>query len=253
MTTKKINEILKHGSVRKKIILFFNDLAINNAGYHVNMCLERLTAEQKEDIKSSIKGKKDKVFYNQLIKGYKSYLIFRNNPIISLLELQERKNNININVIAYLSFNYHKETINELMELVEDKANKELIRKHINKELAKKDPTLKYFVNNKKNIDLKFISQIKENLENKIKEINIETVNQKETLTALNLFLKKHLPLPFLIDNIKQQITATKDILNKIGEIIEEVGIEFSPVIKWDKVEVKITDEDIEDIKNAGL
>ena len=93
-----------------------------------------------------------------------------------------------------------------------------------------------------------------------IEVINEKIIDAKEFIKGVETFLIKRLPLQPYKKFIKDEEDKIKTNIQKCIKHIESIkedekllDDEMYKILNWDEVEVEITDEDIEDIKRAGL
>lgn len=230
MDRKTIDKTLQSGTVKDKIILFFNDLAIQNVGYDINENLVALTDEEKAQITREIKEPKDKKYYNSLVLYSKSYLILSPHIALCLSNMNNIETEIRLKILTYDFLKVTEEIKKNVLNNILNKKDKNKVKKEIE------------FIINKSSKDI-----VKESLKGHINIFYKWAEEQKKFITGFDIFTKKYLPLPILKSQIKNQTNQTKEIIKKIKDLLPDENIK-----NWEDIEVEITEEDIEDIKNAG-
>jgi len=284
MRKTDIERIIKQGSTRQKIKLYFTDVAYFNtkgqytanfkgSGDSLQLDIKDkiLTDKERNLIFNSIKDPKDGKYYDELRTYNKAFLMFM--PTISAFTKD-------FDYLTALFSKYKRErtlhkfyqvVINNILEVVEDKKLRE---KQVNTALQslnifnakryQEEGYLPFIEVPDANIDIEVWALV-EGLNKTIKEA-------KEYIEGIKKFLKKYLPLqPYkkfvkdAEDKIKADIeecrkhikeftigrTATP--MDKEAEVFTELPDERFNIIRWEDVDAEVTDEDIEDIKNAGL
>ena len=288
MKKTDIERVIKQGSIKQKIKLYFTDVAYFNTvgiktaqikGSGDTATLDRpekiLTDRERDIIFNSIKEPKDIKYYKELRAWNKAFLMFK--PTITtyvknfdLLTSQLSK----YTVVRILHKNY-EDAINDILEVVEDKKLRETLVKTALESLKQFDAK-KY----QEKGFLPFIEIPEANINGKV-WLLVEVLNEKikeakEYIKGIETFLNKHLPLQpykqFLReeeDKIKANIQECRTLIEAftLGRTVEndlDKAIEVKTeeelqdeerykILNWDEVEVEVTDEDIEDIKSAGI
>jgi hypothetical protein len=298
MKKTDIERIIKQGSTKQKIKLYFTDIAyFNTVGQYtadlissgdtatLNIPDKILTDKERDIIFNSIKEPKDIKYWEELRTWNKAFLMFK--PTITtytknfdLLTAQLSKF-----TVVRLLHKIYEEAINDILgEVGERKLRETLVKKAL--ESLEDFSAMKY----QEKGFLPFITIPEANIDGKI-WLLIEMLNEKikeakEYINTINKFLNKQLPLqPYkqfvkkeedkikanieecrkLIDNytsgrsIEDLIDKTVDVSTKKkarGDKDKELEIELQEerftILRWEDIEVEVTDEDIEDIKNAG-
>lgn len=287
MRKTDIERIIKQGSTRQKIKLYFTDVAYFNTkgqfqaelkGSGDSLRLEIkdkiLTDKERDLIFNSIKEPKDIRYWENLRICNKAFLMFK--PIITTYT----KN------FAYLTAQLSKYTvvdllhegyenaINDILEVVEDKKLREKLVETALNSLNMFD-AIRY----QEEGFLPFIEIPEDNINGEvwllIEVLNKKIKEAKEYIEGIRIFLNKYLPLQpykeFLKDaedKIKAEVEKCRELIEifTLGKTIEtplDKAIEVTPgselpderfnILRWEDVEVEVTDEDIEDIKRAGL
>lgn len=287
MRKTDIERIIKQGSTRQKIKLYFTDVAYFNTkgqfqaelkGSGDSLRLEIkdkiLTDKERDLIFNSIKEPKDIRYWENLRICNKAFLMFK--PIITTYT----KN------FAYLTAQLSKYTvvdllhegyenaINDILEVVEDKKLREKLVETALNSLNMFD-AIRY----QEEGFLPFIEIPEDNINGEvwllIEVLNKKIKEAKEYIEGIRIFLNKYLPLQPYKEFLKDAEDKIKADVEKCRELIEiftlcktietplDKAIEVTPgselpderfnILRWEDVEVEVTDEDIEDIKRAGL
>lgn len=287
MRKTDIERIIKQGSTRQKIKLYFTDVAYFNTkgqfqaelkGSGDSLRLEIkdkiLTDKERDLIFNSIKEPKDIRYWENLRICNKAFLMFK--PIITTytknfayLTAQLSK----CTVVDLLHEGYEN-AINDILEVVEDKKLREKLVETALNSLNMFD-AIRY----QEEGFLPFIEIPEDNINGEvwllIEVLNKKIKEAKEYIEGIRIFLNKYLPLQpykeFLKDaedKIKAEVEECRELIEifTLGKTIEtplDKAIEVTPgselpderfnILRWEDVEVEVTDEDIEDIKRAGL
>ena len=138
MKKTDIERIIKQGSMKQKIKLYFTDVAyFNTIGINSSSFVDAgdttrletpnkiLTAKEKDIIYNSIKDPKDIKYYGDLRIWNKAFLMFKPHITLFTKDLKYLTARISESVgISAMSLTMG-ETINDLIELVEDKKLRE--------------------------------------------------------------------------------------------------------------------------------
>jgi hypothetical protein len=248
MTREQINKTLREGTIKSKIILYFNDLALENFGHTDKFTPELLTAGEKNQIINEVTTKKDILYYNDLKITTRAFLIFRPKIDVYKNKILEYQSKLQILTTASRLYELHKNVLNEI---IKDHPNKERVE-NIIKTVHIENNLTNTIINNH-SVDFEQIKDIDYNFEVIVKRINDEFFILKELLTGLSLFIAKKYPLPFLKKYIKDEIKYSSLALNEISKTVENLKDKKEvKVLAWDEIEVDITLEDLENINNAG-
>lgn len=287
MRKTDIERIIKQGSTRQKIKLYFTDVAYFNTkgqfqaelkGSGDSLRLERkdkiLTDKERDLIFNSIKEPKDIRYWEELRICNKAFLMFK--PIITTYTknfayLTAQLSNY---TVVDLLHEGYENAINDILEVVEDKKLREKLVETALNSLNMFD-AIRY----QEEGFLPFIEIPEDNINGEvwllIEVLNKKIKEAKEYIEGIRIFLNKYLPLQpykeFLKDaedKIKAEIEECRELIEifTLGKTIEtplDKAIEVTPgselpderfnILRWEDVEVEVTDEDIEDIKRAGL
>lgn len=250
-----VEKIIKEGSGRQKIKLYFTDLALFNCrslSPGANIPARVLTNEERAVIFNSIKERKDIKYWEDVRVNNKAFLMFK--PTISTYSktFDYLTAEISKHVGWALVNRYYEDAINKILEEVEEEELREkLVKKTLEnlKEFKAKKYQRKGF------LPLIEIPQTDIRKANSlISELNQQIKEAKGFIKGVETFLNKSLPLQPYKKFIKEEEARIKKNIEKAREVIMELKPEeqkFS-ILYWDKVKVEITDEDLKDIKNAG-
>lgn len=289
---KNILLTLKQGTIRDKIKLYFTDVAYFNTkgmaqaelkGSGDNLRLERkdkiLTDKERDLIFNSIKEPKDIKYWEELRTWNKAFLMFKPTITTYTKNFDYLTAQLNKYAVVRLLHKGYEDTINDILEVVEDKKLRETLVETALNSLQKFDAK-RY----QEEGFLPFIEIPEANMDGKV-WLLIEILNEKikeakEYIEGIRTFLNKSLPLQpykeFLKeaeDKIKGEVEECRELVENylliplglkrnpdkdLIEVFKEINAPFEnlekfKIIRWEDVEVEVTDEDIEDIKRAGL
>lgn len=287
MRKTDIERIIKQGSTRQKIKLYFTDVAYFNTkgmaqaefkGSGDSLRLEKkdkiLTDKERDLIFNSIKEPKDIKYWEELRTWNKAFLMFK--PTISTYAKNFDYLTAQLSKYATerLLHKGYENGINDILEVVEDEKLRETLVETALKSLNMFD-AIRY----QEEGFLPFIEIPEANMDGKvwllIEFLNEKIKEAKEYIEGIRTFLNKQLPLQpykqFLKENedkIQANIQECRELVEAftLGRTIEtplDKAIEVTPgselpderfnILRWEDVEAEVTDEDIEDIKRAGL
>ena len=291
MKQTDIERIIKQGSIKQKIKLYFTDIAhfntigistANIKGSGDTATLDRpkkiLTDKERDIIFNSLKEPKDIKYWEELRTWNKAFLMFKPNISTYSKNFDYLTAQLSKYAVVSILHKAYEDSINDILEVVEDKKLREKLvntaLKSLNNFSAKRYQEEGF---------LPFIEIPEANINGKV-WLLIELLNEKikeakEYIKAIESFLNKFLPLQpykqFLKkneDKIKANIEECRGFIEAftLGRTVEtpldraivlksknkgegELPDERFIILNYDEVEVEIIDEDIEDIKNAGL
>jgi hypothetical protein len=271
MKKTDIELIIKKGSIRQKIKLYFTDIAYFNIkgvatadfkgsgdNFRVELRDRILTDKERDLIFNSIKDPKDVRYYNEMITWNRAFLLFRDSLTADKNYFKYIRAYIYGHSIGNNTQHSFIDVINNIFEEIKDEKLRE---KLVNKAVKELKPFNAYKYQEKgllPYIDVKYYDFDK--LVDIIIVLNNKTKETKEYIETLKTFLNKQLPLQpykeflkYEEDKIKVEIEQCKKYTEKFI-LTESFTDELKKIniLRWDEVEVKVTDEDIEDIKNAG-
>lgn len=291
MKKADIERIIAQGSVKQKIKLYFTDVAHYNIVGRVTATLsdsgatiqldakdEILTDSQRSLIFNSIKEPKDKKYWEDLRKRNKAFLIFKpeisayRNVFSYLRALLSKQG------LAALLHQQYEEAINDMLDIVEEESLRERL-------VEKALESLQIF-RAKKYQEEGFLPGIvikevntRQEIITLVKIVNEQIKEAKDYIGGIKIYLAKELPLQPYKQFVKEEEAMIQAELQECRRIIKlfllrtlgsptQIGDELIQIAKelnvpierlepykivnWEEVEAEVTDEDIEDIKNAG-
>lgn len=287
MRKTDIERIIKQGSTRQKIKLYFTDVAYFNTkgqfqaelkGSGDSLRLEIkdkiLTDKERDLIFNSIKEPKDIRYWEELRTWNKAFLMFKPSITTYTKNFDYLTAQLSKYTLANLLHKVYEDAINDILEVVEDKKLREKLVETALNSLNTFD-AIRY----QEEGFLPFIEIPEANINGEV-WLLIEVLNEKikeakEYIEGIRIFLNKSLPLQpykeFLKDaedKIKAEVEECRELIEsftlcKTIETHLDKAIEVTPgselpderfnILRWEDVEVEVTDEDIEDIKRAGL
>jgi len=287
MRKTDIERIIKQGSTRQKIKLYFTDVAYFNTkgmaqaelkGSGDSIRLESkdqiLTDKERDLIFNSIKEPKDIKYWEELRLWNKAFLMFKPTITTYTKNFEYLTAQLSKYTTVRLLHKGYEDGINDILEVVEDEKLRETLVETALNSLNMFD-AIRY----QEEGFLPFIEIPEANIDGKVLLL-IEILNEKikeakEYIEAIRTFLNKYLPLQpykeFLKeaeDKIKGEVEECRGFIEAftLGRTIEtplDKAIEVTPglelpderfnILRWEDVEVEVEDEDIEDIKRAGL
>jgi len=287
MKQTDIERVIKQGSIKQKIKLYFTDVAYFNTvgiktaqikGSGDSLRLETkdriLTDKERDLIFNSIKEPKDIRYWEELRTWNKAFLMFKPTITTYTKNFDYLTAQLSKYTVENLLHKGYENAINDILEVVEDKKLREKMVETALNSLNMFD-AIRY----QEEGFLPFIEIPEANINGKV-WLLIELLNEKikeakEYIKGIESFLNKFLPLQpykqFLReeeDKIKANIQECRTIIEAftLGRTIEtplDKAIEVTPgselpderfnILRWEDVEVEVTDEDIEDIKRAGI
>jgi len=299
MRKTDIERVIKQGSTRQKIKLYFTDVAyFNTVGIKTSQIKELgdtdyldipdriLTDREREIIINSIKETKDIKYWEELRTRNKAFLMFKPTITTYSKNFDYLTAQISKYTVIRLLHKRYEDAINDILEVIDEKYLRETLVKTALESLKQFDAK-KY----QEKGFLPFIQIPEGNINTKILVL-IDILNEKikeakEYIKGIETFLNKQLPLqPYkqflreeedkikaniqecrtlleaftlgkainndLDKNFKVKTEKELNIIKGLEALIDELGSDWMKILDWDKVEVEVTDEDIEDIKNAG-
>lgn len=262
MRKDAIERILKQGTVKQKIKLYMTDgalcqvdmdnLILNDQGEIIGSTL--LTNKEKESLWESIKEPKDIEYYEKLRSINKVVVFLKEHLTVNVYRLLSLSYKIHTEYSEFTANTGNIEIINDLLELYPDKGSRERAYKLALKktkgwggETYQEKGYPKYL-----DIDIKQYF-----LDNDVDVANIMAQRVKASIIMFKKILSKQLPLRPYIDWINEEEKKVINIINAIRNITSDIEKYIKAnkpeIIKYEDIEVSITDEDIEDFKNVGL
>jgi len=278
MRAETVNKILNTGSSRDRIKLYFTDIAIFSV-YAFSGDIDKteeeppslLTQAQRDEIFNSITDPRDVKYYRELRNYNKAFLLFK--PTVNNIanNFKYIKSEISkYTVYKGLSIAY-EDLINEMLDSVKDENTKATLLDIALKNLS--PVKAKHFKQNSRSLIGFTEDSIPETLYSLIQTLNNSTKDAKEFIEGIKLFLNKYLPLQPYKQYIKEHETKIKSYILECKAMLQlYTNIENTETIlkrlkgdknskkeykyiinNWEDIEIEVTNEDIEDIKTAGL
>jgi hypothetical protein len=249
MKKTDIERILKQGSVRQKIKLYMTDSALFNVELHtfnieakedegLSIKSPLLTDTERDFLWRSIKEPKDIKYYEKLRTLNSVFLYFKDKLSIENIKLGAAMFFLHSYVSEYTANAKNAEVINDLLELYPDKKSKEAAHKLALEKTKDWRGKVYQEINFPKYIEI---------------AVNKNAKIAKEYITMFKLILSKELPIQPYKDWVKKEEDITIDTLNKIYDITSGGKSGGSGILKYNEIEVEITQEDVEDFKSSKL
>ena len=265
MKRTDIERILKQGSVRQKIKLYMTDIALlnvdfNNLDYEIkgedfNIKGSKLLSKKEHELLwSSIKEPKDVEYYNELRTWNGAFLMFKERLSIDLMRLEAFYFLISGFNTEEIKRAEGRDLVNEILDLIPDKKTREKV---LNKaiELTKGDGGREYQEKgHPKYLDIDrsiWWTEVK-----RPTEIAIEAAKScKLYIVMFKKILTNSLPLKPYKDWVGAQEKHLNKLITAIHEItiLEDTPTDFPKIELYQEIIVEVTDEDIQDFKNAGI
>ena len=263
MTKKDIDRILKQGSVRQKIKLYMTDTALTNiSSNHLEIDpnnkdiigTKLLTNKQREILWDSIKEPKDVKYYEDLRIWNKSFILFKDKFTIDLVKLQATYYLISISYGEQFERDKSIDLVNDLLELYPDEKNREKAFKLALNKIKGDGGIVCQEENHPKYLDLDktiYWEEIKLNTKQAIKLAE----SCKEYISMFKVLINKNLPLKPYKDWIIKEEKFLKNLIKAIYTITVEDNppTDFPKIKLYEKINTDITEEDLKDVKNAGI
>ena len=266
MKTRDIGLILKQGSVKQKIKLYMTDIALSNVHIsHLNAELKEgnlivkgtklLSNTEKNLLWSSIKTPKDIKYYNELRLYNAAFLHFKDKFSIDLMKVQALYYLISRINETGIKREQTQELVNDILDLIPDKQTREKVFKKAlehTKDYGGREYQKETGFSNYLEVDsFIFWDEVKHSVELAIANAK----GCKEYILMFKNILDNKLPLkPY-----KEWLQAQEKHLAQLIELIhtlttcEDAPPDFPKIELYQEIKVEITEEDIEDFKNAGI
>jgi len=244
MTKEQINKILREGSVKEKINLYFTSMALFNITFKDVL----ITEEEREQIENEVTDKKDKKYFSDLNKYTLTFLLWK--PYFNYFSQSFKYYNSYLMTFTESKTlnKQYEEVINKLLSLYEDKQKAEAINILL-KYLKDLNPIV-----DKHKIKIKD-TDMEPGLISIVDKINKESREAKEMFLLAKNYLKRRLPLKPYKDFIDTEEKEIIKAINKSIEVIKfynEVTGYDNKIISWKDIEIELKKEDIEHFENAG-
>ena len=254
MKKTDIERIIKGGSVRQKIKLYMTDIALCNVD--ISNIGKLLSDKERELLWSSIKEPQDVKYYKGLTDANASFLLFKDKLTIQNYKLKVTEGLLIAVATNAMANHINGELVNDLLEIYPDKKSRDLALKTI-VGVTKVWGGKIYQEKGKPAFIEIDINKYYEDAKKYVELINTFSKQAKEIVLLFKKILSKDLPLQPYKDWLKEEEDTLKKTLLNVYNIT--TGIDgyssggHTPVIKYEDIEVVITDEDLEDFKGAGL
>ena len=260
MEEKEINEILKRGSIRKKILLYFENLALSNTtgentypdSRRKDIKEELITLEQSNEIREIVKtnkNQKNKDLFNSLILSTRIYT--GTKPYIDLNYLE----------FAHTSRHLQRELDKNLKEILSSTALNRILDKTMSKleekdkeALQKERKEMKFNVNTPRDLSMiNYLAKLTEQSKSKIKAFS----------STLERFLEINLPMRAYFEEleelqrlVEEKEKLTLDILEKRNKALLQLRLDIKPIsldlTSYKDIEYKVEEEDLKQLISLG-
>jgi hypothetical protein len=248
----KNEQIIREGSTRQKIKLFFTDLAyINTANFPLITHKHKpLTDKEKREIRESVVLPKDVKYWEELIRANKAFLMFKSMIMTDRIKFYTFWLEISKYSGAKFIHIKYGDTLNKVLDLIADDKLKaeavevilrELKIYKVKKEIKKSTGDVEINTN-----DTEFDAKIGMI----VSLINKNIPDIKNLIINMKFFVDTYLPLkPY-----KEFLTKSEEsIIKYINDSREAIAWYKRAKIKtWEDVKVEVSEEDIDYIRRAG-
>jgi hypothetical protein len=267
MAKINIDESLSTASPKDVILLYFTYLAGSNLSSYTGED-DLLNPEQikiiRTEIQRIVKDKKYKDYFNNLVIANRSFLYMYPHIVGLVNGAKHYNSSINNLINLTLSNKRYENTINTILEQIEDRDLREKIC----------NITLHYMENEAVSISKDYDKYIQlrqydndKNILLLIEDINRELPIAKGRIINLKGFLKKYLPLKpyrdFLNSQEKDLLKTTKNSIESIGKYIDTKNasitkdfknyvIDDYKIIPYSEIDIEVSQEYLKALKLAG-
>lgn len=267
MAKINIDEFLSTASPKDVILLYFTYLAGSNLSSYTGED-DLLNPEQikiiRTEIQRIVKDKKYKDYFNNLVIANRSFLYMYPHIVGLVNGAKHYNSSINNLINLTLSNKRYENTINTILEQIEDRDLREKIC----------NITLHYMENEAVSISKDYDKYIQlrqydndKNILLLIEDINRELPIAKGRIINLKGFLKKYLPLKpyrdFLNLQEKDLLKTTKNSIESIGKYIDTKNASIPEeqkylltdnykIIPYSEIEIEVSQEYLKALKLAG-
>jgi hypothetical protein len=267
MAKINIDEFLSTASPKDVILLYFTYLAGSNLSSYTGED-DLLNPEQikiiRTEIQSIVKDKKYKDYFSNLVIANRSFLYMYPHIVGLVNGAKHYNSSINNLINLTLSNKRYENTINTILEQIEDRDLREKIC----------NITLHYMENEAVSISKDYDKYIQlrqydndKNILLLIEDINRELPIAKGRIINLKGFLKKYLPLKpyrdFLNLQEKDLLKTTKNSIESIGKYIDTKNAVIPEeqkylltdnykIIPYSEIEIEVSQEYLKALKLAG-
>lgn len=288
MRKTDIERVIKQGSIKQKIKLYFTDIAYFNTvgiktaqikGSGDTATLDRpekiLTDRERDIIFNSIKEPKDIKYWEELRTWNRAFLMYKPKITAYTKQFDHFADWLSKSIEIKLWHKHYERVINQMLDVVEDK---ELREKLIETAIDSLSPIHGFREQGKDFLPFLQIA-VADDILIQVEVLNQKIINAKEYISGLKDFLNKNLPLYPYKQFVKEAEDKIKANIEKCRSDLEGFTVAFNEmialynerlteedliteekyppeplpaVLRYEDVAVEVTDEDIEDIKNAG-
>jgi ribosomal protein L17 len=268
MAKINIDEFLSTGSPKDVILLYFTYLAGSNISNYTGD-EDLLNPEQikviRTEIQRIVKDKKHKDYFSNLVIANRSFLYMYPHIVGLINGAKHYNSSINNLINLTLSNKRYENTVNTILEQIEDRD----LRKKIFNKIASnymENEAISISKDYDKYIQLRQYDNDKSILLI-IEDINRELPIAKDYIMKLKSFLKKYLPLKpyrdFINSQEKDLLKTTKNSIESISKYIDikNAGIpeeqkylltDNYKIIPYNEIEIVVSDEYLKALKLAG-
>lgn len=268
MAKININEFLSTASPKDVILLYFTYLAGSNISNYTGE-EDLLNPEQikviRTEIQRIVKDKKHKDYFSNLVIANRSFLYMYPHIVGLVNGAKHYNSSINNLINLTLSNKRYENTVNTILEQIEDRD----LRKKIFNKIASnymENEAISISKDYDKYIQLRQYDNDKSILLI-IEDINRELPIAKDYIMKLKSFLKKYLPLKpyrdFINSQEKDLLKTTKNSIESISKYIDikNAGIpeeqkylltDNYKIIPYNEIEIVVSDEYLKALKLAG-
>jgi hypothetical protein len=255
MRKPDVEKILTEGSMRQKIKLFFTDTAIVNATLGEGKRL--LTKEQRESISKGVFSPKDLAYYNDLRTWNKVFLLVR--PLLDKTGDKIRYLGLQLEGEIRQSFaDYqHEDSINELLEGIEDPAKRTELAERAIKKLVKQPAKIERGADGLAYITIEnpkrdeFVAGI-------VEQINVLAYAYKDLALTLKILVARHIPLKPYKDYVKTEEGLIMESLKNYHEILsihyKHKMLTDERYVLWDydSLETEANEQEVDQLRSLG-
>lgn len=264
MKQTEIDKVIRSGSVRQKIKLYFTDIALSNLDdnhldYEINgkefniKGTKLLTSKQRDILYNSVKEPKDIEYYGELRRWNQAFLIFKEKFSLDLMKMRALCFAIKAEYESkVVERDEYTELVNELLDLYPDKASRE---KALKKALAlTKDKGAKIYQEKGYAKYLDYEEALYWDAIKSTTQTAIYTAKScKDYIEMFELVLSLHLPLKPYRDWVAEQKKQLKLVISIIGDLtVDGAPKGFPMIFPYEEIPVNINPEDVEDFYYSG-
>lgn len=268
MNRTEVDRILKEGTVKDKINLYFLNIAKSNTraplitdNDNSNEIYNYLSSEDNKELLKDIKLSSDLKYYNKLYSNNNTFMAFRLQITNSISMLINGSLLISANIKDILTKQAVYEYLKEVIKLVDNKPLRDnLILLTLNGVVSfnVKEYQIKGYKHYIKLLEKDIKIDYNKTVEN-VKNFNIAAKDSKEFIKGLLSCNFPNVPLKPYKDFLKNEENRAKKQIKSTQENIWNLlnSCEVDPELElwtpsYEDIVVEITEEDLEDIKKAG-